>query len=208
MSVASKQRWLELWHRMGAKSDPEDSWRMLHAAYTESWRAYHNLSHICHCLAEFDNISLLAANPDAMEAAIWFHDVIYDTHRTDNEERSADFAVAVLGSAKVAPSYCAMVRTLILATKHNVTPLDHDARLLVDVDLSIFGQSPELYAGFEDQIRREYAWVSDHDFSAGRSSVLIGFLDRPRVFSTETFQARYEERARINLAWAIGRLKR
>ena len=61
--------------------------------YSSPDRAYHNLAHIQACLSEFEAVRSLASNPTAMQTAIWFHDVIYDTHAHDNEERSADFAI-------------------------------------------------------------------------------------------------------------------
>jgi len=206
MAAANENQWREFWLALGGVGNPLQPWQRLHAAYTESWRAYHNLEHIGHCLTEFAHASQLADDPIAVEAAIWFHDVIYDTHRKDNEERSAEFALVVLRPAGQAESFCQQVHALILATKHQSQPTFNDAHLLTDIDLSILGQNPDRYAEFEKQIRHEYAWVADKDFAAGRSAVLIGFLRRDQVFTTPTFADRYEKQARANLAWAIEQL--
>jgi predicted metal-dependent HD superfamily phosphohydrolase len=206
MAAANENQWREFWQRLDARGDALPPWRQLHAAYTEAWRAYHNLEHIGHCLAEFDAVRHLANDPIAVEAAIWFHDVIYNTQAKDNEERSAEFAVAVLQDAGKSASFCEPVRNLILSTKHHSPPASNDARLLTDIDLSILGQSPERYAEFEQQIRREYAWVTDRDFATGRSAVLTGFLSRQSIFSSPLVAQKYEAQARSNLAWAIGQL--
>ncbi len=206
MAAANENRWREFWERLDARSDALPPWRQLHAAYAESWRAYHNLDHIGHCLEEFTSVRNQADNPIAVEAAIWFHDVIYDTRAKDNEERSAEFALPVLHDAGKPGSFCESVRTLILATKHQSQPTTNDTRLLTDIDLSILGQGPARYAEFEQQIRREYSWVAEPDFTAGRSAILNSFLLRESIFNSPTFIRQYERQARLNLAWAIKRL--
>lgn len=208
MAAANENQWREFWHRLGARGDALPPWRQLHAAYTESWRAYHNLDHIGHCLDEFVVVRQLAEDPVAIEAAIWFHDVVYDTRARDNEERSAEFAVAALRDAGKSASFCESVHTLILFTKHQSQSTSNDARLLTDIDLSILGQSPERYAEFERQIRCEYAWVADQDFATGRSAVLKTFQERERIYATPVLIKKYEGQARRNLAWAMARLAR
>ena len=203
MVAANENQWREFWQRLEGHGDASMPWLKLQTAYRESWRAYHNLDHIGHCLTEFAGVRQLADNSIAVEAAIWFHDVIYDTRQKDNEERSADLASAVLAKAGKRDGFCQCVHELILATKHRSQPTSSDARLLTDIDLSILGQSPERYAAFEQQIRREYAWVADKDFAAGRSAVLNGFLQRNWIFNSPTFAQRFEEQARINLKWAL-----
>jgi predicted metal-dependent HD superfamily phosphohydrolase len=206
MAAANEKQWLEFWQRIGVGGNPLLPWQRLHAAYTETWRAYHNLDHIGHCLEELATIPQLADDPLALEAAIWFHDAIYDTHRKDNEVRSAELANAILRDAGKANSFSETVQMLILATKHQSQPTSQDAGLVSDIDLSILGQSAERYADFERQIRHEYAWVSDQDFAAGRSAVLNGFLQRECIYNSPTFARQYEAQARMNLAWAIKQL--
>lgn len=206
MAAANENQWREFWQRLDAHGDALPPWQQLQTAYTESWRTYHNLDHIGHCLAEFAAVRQLADDPTAIEAAIWFHDVIYDTRAKDNEERSAEFAVAVLRDAGKSASFCESVHTLILATRHQSQPASTDARLLTDIDLSILGQSPERYAEFERQIRREYVWVADQDFATGRSAILAGFLQRESIYNSPAFIQRYEKQARVNLTWAINGL--
>jgi predicted metal-dependent HD superfamily phosphohydrolase len=206
MAAANENQWREFWQRLDARGDALPTWRQLETAYTEPWRAYHNLDHIGQCLAEFTVVRQLADDAISVEAAIWFHDVVYDTHRKDNEERSADLATALLVTAGKPDSFCQRVHTLILATKHQSQPTSSDARLLIDIDLCVLGQGPERYAEFERQIRHEYAWVTDRDFAAGRSAVLNGFLRRERIFNTPAFAQRFEDQARVNLAWAIRQL--
>jgi predicted metal-dependent HD superfamily phosphohydrolase len=65
----------------------------LAAAYTSPGRHYHNLTHIEDCLgalARVENLSPL--DREILSAAIWWHDVVYDATRADNEELSAQLA--------------------------------------------------------------------------------------------------------------------
>jgi predicted metal-dependent HD superfamily phosphohydrolase len=206
MGAANEKHWREFWQHLDAHGGATTRWQQLHAAYTEPWRAYHNLEHISHCLEEFTAVRQLASDATAIETAIWFHDAIYDTRRKDNEERCADLADAILREARKPTEFCATVRTLIMATKHDSEPTTNDARLLTDIDLAILGQSRERYTDFERQIRSEYSWVSDRDFAAGRSAILKSFLSRPTVYSSPEFIQKYEPQARRNLARAIKHL--
>ncbi|HEX7899907.1 MAG TPA: N-methyl-D-aspartate receptor NMDAR2C subunit [Planctomycetota bacterium] len=162
---------------------------LLKARYAEPHRRYHTLEHIEHCLAEFD--PALAQDPEAVELAIWFHDAVYDTRRSDNEERSAAWLLELLPEAKRAAE-------LILVTKHHQASTPDEA-LLVDVDLAILGQSKERFDRYEKQIREEYAWVPGLIFRRKRRKILRGFLERPFIYGTEAFRAKYEAAARANL---------
>jgi predicted metal-dependent HD superfamily phosphohydrolase len=181
-------------------------WEALTGRYAEPHRHYHNLAHVGACLHEFAPVSRLVADPLVLELAIWFHDVIYDTHAGDNELRSAELAGELLGSAGLESDRLVTVRELIMATRHDEPVPSGDAAWMVDIDLTILGQPRARYARFEEQIRAEYAWVAPATYSAERTRVLERFLRRPRLFQTVRFADRYEATARANLAWAIGQL--
>src|SRR5215468_8669285 len=87
--------------------------------YSEKDRAYHNLSHIQSLLSLSESLSDKIQNRDALYFAVWFHDVIYDTKRSDNEEKSAEFAAEALASLGVPEQTNAIVQEMILATKHH-----------------------------------------------------------------------------------------
>jgi predicted metal-dependent HD superfamily phosphohydrolase len=60
------------------------------SAYSASDRHYHGLRHFDAMLGLMREHVVLLADPGTVEAAIWFHDAIYDTHRDHNEQRSAE----------------------------------------------------------------------------------------------------------------------
>jgi predicted metal-dependent HD superfamily phosphohydrolase len=70
--------------------------------------------------------------------AIWWHDVVYDPKRPDNEEQSA-----ILAEQHVDPGIGAEVGRLVRLTKtHEVAPDDRRGAVLISIDLSILGADP------------------------------------------------------------------
>ena len=178
----------------------------LEAAYAESARVYHTAEHIRECLAQFDLCSQIATRPDEVEAAIWFHDAVYQPGASDNEDLSARLARASLTDAGASAPVADRIAELVLATQHLSIPEEPDAALLCDVDLSILGRTADAFDEFERHIREEYAWVPEPAYRSGRSRILKGFLERPSIFQTEFFRERYEALARANLARMIAKL--
>ena len=133
--------------------------RRVRDAYSERHRHYHTVAHIDACLREFAPSRSLARFAYEVEAALWFHDIIYAPRASDNESRSAELAAQFLASAGVPSEGCTRVRNHILATMHNAEYTDPDSALVVDVDRSILGQDPVIYDAFEAQVREEYKWV-------------------------------------------------
>lgn len=206
-------RWLNLCSSLGAKGDYGISFADLIARYSENWRAYHTLLHIGDMFVAFDEIRSDAydlttdfINKQTVEMAIWYHDAVYNTKKHDNEEKSAELFQEIAGYLVLTESFTDKVTQMILATKHSVTSGDLDTQVLSDLDLSILGKNKEIFDEYENQIRREYDWVSDIDFARGRTEVLKSFLNRPNIYSTRFFRKKFEEKARQNLARSIAQL--
>jgi len=198
----TKNRWYALMGKLSIR-EGLSTFNMLVTAYTAKQRHYHTERHIDDCLAKLDATKDLARDPAEIEIALWFHDFIYDPHKSDNEERSAVAACEFLASYAVAPDRLSRVRQHILATRHEAIAIDADSRLLVDIDLSILGADETEYATFETNVREEYYWVPALIFKKKRAEILQSFLDRPRVYSTDYFYDRLESSARQNLRHAI-----
>lgn len=200
------KRWEDIWKKLNARTVPQDVFEGLVKAYSSPDRFYHNLTHIQDCLSLFDQTRSLAVQLEEVELAIWFHDAVYDTRRNDNEQKSAEWAVSVIQQSGVEHAVAERVFNFVLATRHTTQVSDRDAQFVVDVDLSILGRETEIYWQYENNIRKEYAWVPESVFRQKRTDVLRGFLDRPHIYYHERFRDIFEERARVNLLQAIEKL--
>jgi predicted metal-dependent HD superfamily phosphohydrolase len=170
------------------------------ARYAEPHRRYHTEVHIRSLLSLLHTHQHLAQSPSVLEAAIWFHDAVYDTHRADNEEASARLAVSELTAAGWAIAAANRVADLISFTAQHMAPLDDaDAWLFLDMDLSVLAQSPAVYAAYAQAIRAEYSWVPDAAYANGRNAVLQRFLQRDIIYHTPALHAAWEAQARTNV---------
>ena len=207
MSWPGLNRWSALWRAVGVADAPPQWYERLTTAYAEPHRHYHNQRHIAECLAEFDRARHLAVHPAAVELALWFHDAVYKPRAGDNEEQSAALLKRCAAETAMPGSLAETVARLIMATKNHETGADPDAALMVDIDLSILGQSEERFSEYEQQIRKEYRWVPRPIFASKRAEILDRFLARPTIFATEWFRAKYERQARRNLQASIANLR-
>lgn len=198
--------WWEAWALLGVGRPDDGVLAALLASYSEPTRAYHSLLHLEECFARWEESRSMAERPGEVLVGLWFHDAVYDTHATDNEQRSADRAVAVIRTAGGSVPQCDRVRDLILATRHAAAPLACDPALMVDIDLSILGAPVARFEEYEEQVRREYAWVPEPVFRATRARILSEFLARPSIFATAPFAKRFEATARKNLTRSLARL--
>ena len=204
--MAPSADWLAAWGFLGVGPPPSGEWDRLAAAYGAQDRAYHNQRHLNECFEHLAAVREELAEPAEVMLALWFHDVVYDSRRPDNEERSAAWAREVMRTAGCAATTIEAVSALILSTAHHAPPELGDGRFLIDIDLAILGAAPERFDEYEGQIRREYAWVEEAAFREGRAEVLRRFLDRPSVFATDHFRARFERRARANMTQSLQHL--
>ena len=202
-------RFVKLWNRLHdgriPKIDPLYFNAILDFNYQNN-RFYHALGHIEEGLEEFDEVKDLLVNPDELELAWRSHDVIYNTHKTDNERRSAELVSSILKKSGASEVRIKKIVDLILVTDHKTLPKDSDEGYIVDIDLTIFGKSIERYKEYVGAVRKEYFWVNDGDFAKGRTKILNYFLERPQIYYTEFFRKKYDAHARINIKREIQEL--
>lgn len=202
----NQRGFVKLCRSVGLDNFSESIYHDLLTRYSEPHRHYHDARHIDQCLQEFDAARGTALNPVALEWAIWFHDIVYDPKGSDNEERSAKYARECL--QQVSPELAGQVSDLILTTKTHLPGAVPDAPLLIDIDLSILGKSPERFAEYETEIRKEYVWVPMNVYCGKRVEILRGFLSSKRIYRTKSFHDRYEDAARRNISKLISELRR
>ncbi len=196
MPLTLQKRWMKFSTRVTIPQR-DILWKNFVALYSEDNRHYHDLAHIEDCLTKLDHWPSHLSNTmrDTIELAIWFHDIIYDTRRADNEESSAALATHYLRGHPLATD----CHALILATRHKQTEGMRAEEIMCDIDLSILGAKPEKYQRYAKNIRSEYSWVETEEYAEARSRVLSNFLKREKLFQTAYAIGRWEKQARINI---------
>lgn len=185
----------------------------LAALYSAPSRHYHGMDHIRALLQLARDYRAQLHDPEAVEAAIWFHDAIYDSHAKDNEAQSASLARQRLAGRLDGPRLDRIAVMIEATATHHLPNLGDagavsDAAFFLDMDLSVLGAAPEAFAAYEQAVRREYGWVPEPAWLAGRAAVLKGFLGREAIFHTAEFRSRFEAQARRNMAASIAALER
>jgi predicted metal-dependent HD superfamily phosphohydrolase len=197
---------IEAWRRIFPGADAVG--RDLLARWSEPHRRYHTPAHLARMLEVIDAHAELAADPDAVRLAAWFHDAVYDTFAPDNEERSASLASTTLAALGFSAERTAEVARLVrLTAGHNVEPGDRNGALLADADLAILAAEPADYARYAAAVRAEYAAVPDDVFRPGRAAILRKLADLPELFRIVPARAEWTARARANLESEIATLR-
>lgn len=177
--------------------------------YGEFWRHYHTFDHMVTVVGGVSAILEVHKNPNpAALFAAYLHDIIYDPRAKDNEARSAEFARELLQGLGVRATVREETARLILLTQtHQTTEDDEAGKALLDADLGVLRHDRILYDAYAEGIRKEYAWVPDAEYRAGRTRILEGFLNRPRIYQTPLWFQYGEQPARANLAREIAALR-
>lgn len=180
-------------------------WQEINTYYTQSHRAYHNLQHLSDLFNQLEQIENKITNLPAIQMAIWYHDIIYNPLKKNNEEKSADLASERLSEAGIENHLLQKIHTLIISTKSHHTENwtakeeKRDNDYLLDMDLSILGRHWDNYREYTQQIRQEYKVVPGILYRRGRKKVLRHFLEQSQIYKTKNYQERYEANARSNM---------
>ena len=174
-----------------------ECWTEIENEYSAETRYYHNLAHIDNMLSELKNIESNVKEKDALLFSIYYHDIIYNTAKSDNEFKSAMLFKKRIERTKFTQlGKC--VQQIELTKEHELS-IDNDTNILLDIDLSILGKSNKEYQEYSEDIRREYKMYSDYEYKNGRKKVLIELLKAPSIYKTDYFKEKYEAIARNNL---------
>lgn len=172
-------------------------WNEIDKKYSESSRHYHTISHLENIILQLKEIKNQIVDWDTVLFAIFYHDIVYNSTRSNNEEKSAELAAKRLSEISF-PKISKCVG-MIVATKNHLQTGDNDTDLFTDADLSILGQSWEQYMIYFTQIRKEYSIFPDLIYNPGRKKVLSHFLEMDRIFKSNHFYDKLELQAKVNV---------
>jgi len=186
--------------------------------YFQYFRRYHTYEeHIVPGLFLFETVRELCEEPNLVELAWWYHDVIYIPGSLDSEKISADKARFDCVQLGYGQKIASTVYSLVMATQHFKTePITPDEKFIHDLDLAILGGDPEKYDKYSKLIREEYSFVKEKDFYQGRLQVLEYFLgksgsstdQKKSLYLTQYFQDLYEKKALDNILNEINDIKK
>jgi predicted metal-dependent HD superfamily phosphohydrolase len=141
-------------------------------AYSSPGRHYHSVEHLVEMFAIANQLAPAGSDSTAMQLAIWFHDVVYDTHAHDNEEQSAELAREIISGLRVPENLIETVARLVMAPYYTrdweALPAP-DPTNLRDADLGVLGSIPEHYLRYAIDIRLEYDWGPQAGSREGRA---------------------------------------
>ena len=174
-------------------------WSAVVAAWSEPHRRYHDLGHLAAVLGLVGELEAAAADPSAVRLAAWYHDVVYDPTRNDNEEVSAGRARAGLRGLVDDERIAEVERLVLLTADHDAADDDTNGSVLCDADLAVLASPPDAYAAYASAVREEYGHLPDDVFTAGRIAVLEHLMALPALYRIPTVAAQWTPRARANL---------
>ena len=184
------------WRAIGATHD--QAFEELCRRYAEGHRAYHNAEHIAECVGWLESLAHLTDRAAELEIAAYFHDAVYEPGAAGNEAASAELFRSLARQADVPPAAIERIAALIRSTEQHRASTG-DAALLGDVDLAILGSSPARYRRYVEELRCEFAFVSQEAWQSGRGAFLKGMLGRLAIYHSPLMAQRLEGQARRNM---------
>jgi len=199
----------EAWvHLAGDSPTSRTEWAAVIDAWSQPHRRYHDLAHLAAVLGVVGQLDGAAADPAAVRLAAWYHDVVYDPTRDDNEQVSAERARAGLRGLVLDERVAEVERLVLLTAGHDPAEGDGNGAVLCDADLAVLAGPPEAYVAYASAVREEYGHVSDEDFTRGRIAVLESLLALPALYRTPEAAGQWTATATANLTAELTLLRR
>ena len=206
-----KEKWDELVRDLPEREIAQRHYEELVKAYSDEKRFYHNLNHLKDFYQWYETYREEVQSPQVFQFAIWYHDCIYKIlHTNVNERLSARKARLQLQQLGLEPEKIRQVEALILDTRFHRIEAGAglpDAPWFLDMDLAILGAEAERYDVYREQIRQEYWVIPSSVYKIGRVKTLRRLLERERIFHTDPFYKKLEDRARNNIERELADLK-
>lgn len=142
--------------------------------WKEKHRFYHNTNHLIQILQDIEhNIHFNECNlyeKHALLLAAFFHDVVYDPKKDDNEDKSIKlFIISFKGKdIKMIDTVC----DLIEVTKHRKRPIKKLERIMWDSDNAGFKRGYDHLLKSEKLIQKEYSYLPKEKFREGKIKFL------------------------------------
>ncbi|OQY01308.1 MAG: hypothetical protein B6I20_07830 [Bacteroidetes bacterium 4572_117] len=182
-------------------------WLELKEKYSSKSRHYHNLSHIAELLHFFFEFEHLLVKKDIVLFAIFYHDIVYDVKKKNNEEKSAELAKLRMKELNIQANDANLCYNYIVATKsHETMFADPDLAYFLDFDLAILGKDWIGYSEYTEKVRKEYSIYPNVLYKKGRKKALNNILENDRIYKTEDFFRKFEKQARKNIKKEIDEL--
>jgi predicted metal-dependent HD superfamily phosphohydrolase len=190
------------WQRHLGRTSVSIAWfETVLGQYRATGRHYHGVRHVRWVVRHVTGLAAAARDLDAVIAAAFFHDVVYDPIQSGNEMASAQLADRALTELGWQPERRRHVMAMIEATiSHDSGTTDADTQVLLAADLAVLAAVPSRYGDYARAVRREYAHLGNDEWRAGRSAVLRSLLDRRYLFAPALDVDDWELRARANIA--------
>jgi predicted metal-dependent HD superfamily phosphohydrolase len=132
-------------------------WNEIEKNYSGKNRHYHTLAHLENLLAQLSEIRNEIRHWNCILFTLYYHDIVYNSLKSDNEEKSAEFAGKRMKQLGIEESTIERCKKQIIATKSHVKSADSDTNYFTDADLSVLGQSWEMYSAYYKNVRKEYS---------------------------------------------------
>jgi predicted metal-dependent HD superfamily phosphohydrolase len=175
-------------------------WDGIAKNYSGKKRYYHTLQHLENVLVQLNEVRSSSENWDAILFALYYHDMVYNVLKSNNEEKSAALAETRMQQVSVPAATIERCKEHILATKSHITSIHPDTNYFTDADLSVLGQSWTEYSLYYKNVRKEYSIYPDLIYNPGRKKVLLHFLQMKRIYKTDHFYNKFEVQAKQNLS--------
>ena len=168
------------------------------ARWTEPARRYHTTRHLVEMFWALEELEGVGEIDDRQSAvarlAAWFHDAalardhLLDVGLEDHDMDAID----------------RMIRVTVNHDAHHEEPLE---AAFQDADLWILSAPAERFDGYCDQVREEYAALTDAAYREGRATILEALSHRDTIYLTSHALHLWETPARINLSRELARLR-
>ncbi len=199
--VFLQHRWQQI------KGDVTYYTTVISTQYDEPARFYHNKNHLVDLFTKLDTLTmdadvalqqLMKQNKKVLTYAVFFHDIVYNPKKTDNEEKSVHQWQSYALSLSLKREMIKQVSELIQATKNHTEPTSNPlTALFLDLDLSILGSHPEAFAAYDAAIAQEYNYLDPVVYRQKRKTFLqsIGNPYHTVYFKTHFGKQTNENRA-------------